>query len=376
MANGSCNLGSINLFAFVRQPFTDQAYFDYNRFGEVVEAVVWGLDDLLTILGKKHALDAQRQHVIDWREIGLGAMGLADLALAMKTAYGSENFIKLLDEIMSYMSNRAFVASADKAKIDGVFPKYDYEKISKSEFFNTALSQSTRDYIKEHGLRNSRVLSIAPTGSISNLLGVSGGVEPYYNLGYWREVRLETEPEKVFVWEQTPKLLADYLKIASVDDLPEWAKVTSQNVPINNRLKVQATIQKYVDTAISSTFNLPNEATIDDIIYIYKNAWKLGLKGATVFRDNCAKIGILSGKDGWQTDKNPATPPVVEVIEKWVGPYGQKDFVTTIEIEHGGHVHAHKEHLEVCPLCGAPLVKRTGCTKCSNPECVFEKCSI
>jgi ribonucleoside-diphosphate reductase alpha chain len=195
-------------------------------------------------------------------------------------------------------------------------------------------------------LKSSRILSIAPTGSISNLLGVSGGVEPYYNLGYWREVRLEAEAEKVFVWEQTPKMLADLLKIADVNELPDWARVTSQNVPIQDRLKVQATIQKYVDTAISSTFNLPNSATIDDIIYIYKQAWKLGLKGATVFRDNCAKIGVLSGIEGWQNDANPALPPVVQVEERWVGPYGVKQYINTLLVDKNGKIHSEKQYIE------------------------------
>lgn len=348
MANGSCNLASVNLFAFVRNPFTEDAYFDINRFHQVVKEMTWGLDDLLTMLGERHALPEQVKHTKEWREIGLGVMGLADLALGMRMAYGSDEFIQLLDNIMFAMVNQAFMASATKAQRDGVFPKYDYEKISQSAFFNEALSQGTRDYIKLHGLRNSRVLSIAPTGSISNLLGVSGGVEPYYNLGYWREVRVELEPEKVFVWEKTPKLLAETLKVASVDDLPDWAKVTSQNVPIERRLKVQSTIQKYVDTAISSTFNLPNDATTQDIIDIYIGAWKLGLKGATVFRDNCAKIGILSGVDGWQNDANPAIPPIIKVEEMWMGRDGYQlnHFINTITIGRDGKLTSEKDYIQ------------------------------
>lgn len=379
MANGSCNLASVNLFGFVKKPFTNEAYFDMPRFSDVVEKMIWELDELLDDLGDRHALKEQRDHVKEWREVGLGVMGLADLALGMSMAYGSDKFIELLDHIMKTMINTAVTSSALKALALGSYPKYDYDKISASSFFKTLLP-STQELVKKYGLRNSRLLSIAPTGSISNLLGVSGGVEPFYNLGYWREIRLDTDPEKVFVWERTPRELAKHLGVESVDDLPAWALVTSQNVDIHRRLKVQATLQKYVDTAISSTFNLPNEATIQDIIDIYVNAWKLGLKGATVFRDNCAKIGILSGAEGWGSDENPATPPKFEVIEDWLTKKtlinAQRQFVKTIEIGLGGNTTEHKKDIELCPECGAPLVKRSGCTKCSNDECHFEKCAI
>ena len=105
-----------------------------------------------------------------------------------------------------------------------------------------------------------------------------------------------------------------FLGIEDHEDLPDWAKVTSQNIPFEKRARVQATIQKYVDTAISSTFNLPNEATIKDIEDIYLTSWKYGLKGATVFRDNCKKIGILTG-GGEHFDKNPAPKPELTIHE-------------------------------------------------------------
>ena len=175
----SCNLGSVNLNAFVKKPFTNEAFFDLERFREVVKHMTWGLDDLLSLLGERHALEAQKTHVVEWREIGLGVMGLADLALGMGFAYGSDEFIKFIDVIMKEMANSAAQASAMRAKELGVFPKYDYEKISSSKFFNDVYTEETKNLIKECGLRNSRLLSIAPTGSISNVLGVSGGVSDF-----------------------------------------------------------------------------------------------------------------------------------------------------------------------------------------------------
>jgi len=246
--------------------------------------------------------------------------------------------------------------------------------------------------IKEYGLRNSRILSIAPTGSISNVLGVSGGVEPFFMLGYNRTIQSMFEAEKtITVWEKTPKALAAYLRVDTIDELPHWAKITSQNIEFEERAAVQATIQNYVDTAISSTFNLPNEATVQDIIEIYHSAHDFGLKGATVFRDNCAKVGILSGVNGWQIDENEAPTPKILITETWfdkeTGVTTTTDKVFMVEgpeslgpiikkVDKPKTVVHNSELVDVCPLCGAPLVKQGGCHKCSDNECDYERCDI
>lgn len=373
----SCNLGSINLNAFVRKEFTEEAYFDSGRFIEVVKSMVRGLDELLDIMGERHALPGQIKAVKEWREQGLGVMGLADLALTMGLGYGTPEFIKVLDTIMSTMANAAAQASAELAKEKGTFPKYDYDKISASQFFQEAYSEETKDMIKEYGLRNSRLLSIAPTGSISNILGVSGGVEPFFLLGYNRTIKSMFEEEKtIWVGEKAPMKMMKYMKLENHTELPEWAQITSQNININARLTVQQTIQKYVDTAISSTFNLPNDATTGDVESIYKSAWQRGLKGITVFRDSCKKIGILTGGgDGF--DKHPAAKPAIIVKETWYNKKTEVEqkFVTNIQIEDNDY-QVERIGLEYCPDCGSPLVKRSGCTECSSNECDYEKCAV
>jgi ribonucleoside-diphosphate reductase alpha chain len=191
----------------------------------------------------------------------------------------------------------------------------------------------------------------------------------------------------ITVWEKTPKALAAHLQVDTIEELPEWAKVTSQNIDFDDRAAVQATIQTYVDTAISSTFNVNNEATVDDIIDIYFKAHEYGLKGATVFRDNCAKVGILSGMNGWEADKNPAVPPTIEVTEFWkdleTGEFTDKHYEFTPEGDAVQNVLTppktvvyNNELLDVCPICGEPLVKRNGCTECINQECDYAKCDI
>lgn len=373
----SCNLGSINLNAFVRNPFTDQAYFDTPRFEEVVKEMIWGLDDMITLFEDRHALPEQVEHVKNWREVGLGIMGLADLALSMKLGYGTPKFVEFLDTTMKVMINAATQASATRAITHGVYPKYNFDNLSKSRFYQETLTDETKTMVKEHGMRNSRLLSIAPTGSISNILGVSGGVEPFFMLGYQRTIKSIFEQERtIWVNEKTPQKLIDHLRLNTPDELPQWAQITSQNIDFNDRAVVQATIQKYVDTAISSTFNLPNEATTDDIEDIYLTAWEKGFKGATVFRDNCKKIGILTG-GGEHFDNNPAPHPEIEVKERWTNKStGEvKEFVNHIVITDSNYSSEVIE-LEKCPVCGEHLVKKQGCTQCSNPECYFEKCAI
>ncbi|MFO7969798.1 MAG: adenosylcobalamin-dependent ribonucleoside-diphosphate reductase [Candidatus Izemoplasmatales bacterium] len=377
MAHGSCNLGSVNLNAFVKNPFTDDVFFNWERFDHVVEEMIWSLDELLTMLGDRHALKEQREHVKKYREVGLGVMGLADLALSMGLPYGSEEFIDFIDKLMSRMINQAAKASALNAKELGVFPEYDYDKISKSKFYQTVIKPETDEVIKKYGLRNSRLLSIAPTGSISNIFGVSGGVEPFFQINYTRRIiSMFDEEKKITVWEKTPLAMAKAKNI-DPEDLPEWTKITSQNISFEDRANVQATIQKYVDTAISSTFNLTNNATVDDVMNIYITAWKKGLKGATVFRDRCAKIGILSGINENTEDLNPASPPKFKVKEIWKNfVTGKvKEYDTNVEIEDTVYKQKRFE-IELCPLCKSPLIKKEGCMQCSNNDCDYEKCAI
>lgn len=377
MAHGSCNLGSINLNAFVRKPFTEHATYDFDRFDFVTTELIWALDELLTMLGDRHALPEQRDHVTEYREIGLGVMGLADLALSMKLPYGSKEFIKFLDQLMRRMINTATKASALKAKELGVFPKFNYDLVSKSSFYKTAIDKDTDELVKTYGMRNSRLLSIAPTGSISNILGVSGGVEPFFQINYTRRITSMFESEKVItVWEKTPLALAKSMGV-DPSDLPAWALITSQTIDFEDRANVQATIQKYVDTAISSTFNLPNNATVEDVVNIYTTAWSKGLKGATVFRDRCAKIGILAGINEETKDLNPATPPHLHIEEKWTNKKQDetKEYVTHISVSPTGYT-PEKIERELCPLCGGVLIKKQGCIQCSDPSCVYEKCAI
>ena len=339
--------------------------------------MVFGLNDMIDMFKERHAIPEQVEHVKNWKEIGLGVMALADMALSMRMGYGTPEFIEFLDDLMKTMANAAAQASSELARTKGVYPKYNFEQLKQSRFYQEVYTDETKELIEKYGMANSRLLSIAPTGSISNILGVSGGIEPYFKLNYTRRIISMFESERTIdVWEKTPLALAKALGIKP-NDLPGWAKITSQNIDFADRLKVQSTIQKYVDTAISSTFNLNNSATTEDIENIYISSWKAGLKGNTVFRDRCAKIGILAGISKDTEDLNPATPPTIEVHERWTNKDTGviNEFVNKITI-NGAIVESEKIEKEMCPLCGSHLIKKQGCTQCSNPDCYFEKCSI
>jgi ribonucleoside-diphosphate reductase alpha chain len=196
-------------------------------------------------------------------------------------------------------------------------------------------------------------------------------------LGYQRTIKSMFEDERtIWVYEKTPLKMMKHLGYETHKELPEWAQITSQNIKFRDRALVQSTIQKYVDTAISSTFNLANSATTDDVENIYFTGWEMGFKGATVFRDNCKKIGILTG-GGENFDKNPAPKPSFEIVETWHNKktHETKQYITFITVEENNY-KTEKIEKEMCPLCGAHLVKQQGCTKCSNPDCVYEKCAL
>lgn len=176
---------------------------------------------MLEIGKDRHALEEQRKSVRNFREVGLGIMGLADVALSLSLGYGTPKFVKFLDETMSIMANTAAQASAERAKTHGVYPKYNYKNLAASRFYQEVYTNETKDMIKEFGMRNSRLLSIAPTGSISNILGVSGGVEPYFLLNYQRTIKSIFEDEKIItVNEKTVEKLLNHLKIKNAEELP------------------------------------------------------------------------------------------------------------------------------------------------------------
>lgn len=293
-AGGSCLLGSLNLSEFVVKPFTPEARIDYDSLEEAVPIAVLGLNEVLNEGMMLHPLHEQRESVKNWRQIGLGTMGLADMLIKLGIKYGSEEALKVTEEVYKTIAVTAVLTSLDLAKTAGCYPMCNKEKIANSSFIKALnLPENVIKDIKTYGLHNSQLLTCAPTGSIATMLQVSTGVEPNFALKYTRKT--QSLNGKDTYYEVFAKIVDDYIgdRYGENIKLPDYFVESKDIAPIN-RIKMQAVLQKYTDASISSTINLPKEATVDDVYNIYVEAWKHGLKGVTVYRSGCFREGILT----------------------------------------------------------------------------------
>lgn len=300
-AGGSCLLGSLNLSEFV-----ENASFDYGRFIYAVHTAVEALNDVLDEGLPLHPLQEQRDSVGKWRQIGLGVFGIADMLIKMRVAYGSSESLQICDDIASVLIAESLRKSALLAREKGAFEGCESNKILQSDFMKKNVTSSIADFIKKHGLRNSQLLTCAPTGSLSSMLGVSGGIEPIFANYYERKTEsLKGHDEYYKVY--TP-IVKDYIEAHNLKDdteLPDYF-VTASNLDYHDRIKMQAVWQQHIDASISSTVNLPKDTTVEQVADLYMEAWEAGLKGITVFRDGCKRVGILT-TDTDKKDKEEAT---------------------------------------------------------------------
>lgn len=293
-SGGSCLLGSINLAEFV----TEYETFDFVGFKDTVKKAVVALNEVLDEGLPLHPLIEQRESVKNWRQIGLGVMGLADMFIKLGIKYGSEESIKWINMIGTEMIFSALESSNELTVSKGAYPMFN-TKVVDTPFFqalntkeNNLRYQELRSNILLRGLCNSQLLTCAPTGSIATMLGVSTGCEPIFATSYTRKTESLVNEEKYYkVYTPIIKKLID--EGFSEEALPEYV-VTSEQIPYRERIKVQATLQEFIDASISSTINLPESATIDDVETIYRLAWEEGLKGVTVYRSGCKRGAVLS----------------------------------------------------------------------------------
>ena len=313
-AGGSCLLGSMNLSAFVKDK-----KFDEEEFAKAVRICIRGLNDVLDEGLPLHPLQEQRDSVTKWRQIGLGIMGLADMMIKMEVTYGSKESIDLCNRIGKLMADTAINESALMAKEFGAFPACNIDNILKSPYFQENASEETRKLVKQYGLRNSQLLTIAPTGTLSTMLGISGGIEPIFANHYVRRTTSLHGDQDEYYKVYTP-VVKEYMDANGLDDdenLPEFF-VTAQNLNYHQRLNMQGTWQMHIDASISSTVNLPKDFPEADVYDLYLTAWKVGCKGVTVFRDGCKRLGILTTKKEEkkeETKKTEAEPEDRGVIE-------------------------------------------------------------
>lgn len=305
-AGGSCLLGSINLSAFVRDPFSEHPYFDFDGLKTCVKAAVKALNEVLDEGLPLHPLEEQRESVRQWRQIGLGIMGLADALIKLGLTYGEEEAVAMCDRIGFAMADTAIAASALLAKEEGFYPMCNIRQVMETPYFQANTTEKTRELVKKYGLRNSQLLTIAPTGTLSTMLGISGGIEPIYANYYMRKT--ESLHGTDVYYKVYTKIVENYMKQHNIEDdkdLPEYF-VTAMTLDYRQRINMQAAWQEHIDASISSTVNVPNSFTQEETENLYLYAYEKGLKGITIFRDGCRRVGILNTE--MKEEKKEVTP--------------------------------------------------------------------
>lgn len=350
-AYNACNLGSINLYNMIDDKFGNAPFLNKEKFKQAVYDGIIALDEIVSYGYETQPLDENRTCIDDWRSLGLGLFGVADALVAMKLAYGSREASAFMENVMKIMLLSALRSSCDRAKMKGTFGRYRREATEKSPIIQMVkeLDGGLYEDIQTYGLRNGTLLAIAPTGTISLLMGsFSGGCEPLYKISYERSTHKMEEVNGSFrVYAHSVKDLLRYhhLPLTLTDDeirekFP-WV-IESHDVSFMDRVAMQAVMQKYVDNSISSTVNLKNDATPEDIWNIYLAAWESGCKGITVFRDGCRRGNIL-GVAAKEEEKADGPKPA--------------------------------EGQPVCPECGGKNIRVEGhCAACS--DCGWSACSV
>lgn len=310
----ACALGSINLYNCIVNPFTEEAAFDFDYFEYLIKLGVRIIDESLDIGYNAQPLQAHRDAIDNWRAIGLGTMGMSDMFVALGIRYGSDESIKLVNEIYKFMFHTAVKESSVLASEKGSFGKYNYNKLMKSKMMKD-LPKEIKDTIKQNGLRNGSLLSIAPTGTISMLLNVSSGIEPYFGIKYVRTTHTnqnEKTGETISIFVKAVSHLIENNNMSEDEVMSLPYVVDTYQIDSLERIKLQSAAQEYVDNAISSTVNLRKSATVEEIHDIYLKAWESGCKGVTVFRDGCKRDPIIGVKN--TEDERPDIPVELDTV--------------------------------------------------------------
>jgi ribonucleoside-diphosphate reductase alpha chain len=294
---GVCNLGALNLSAFV-----DNGKMDWERLADKSKVAMRFLDNVVD--ANEYFIEENREAQLSTRRTGLGTMGLADALIKMEIPYGSQESIPVIERIYATIRDAAYEVSADIAAEKGPFPKFDRSKYMQGQFIKR-LPKATQEKISKQGIRNAVLLTQAPTGTTSLFSGVSSGIEPVYDFAM---VRRDRTGEHILyhpllqVWrdehpnEPTPKYF-----VAANDLTPE------------EHVRVQATIQYYTDSSISKTVNAPNSHTVEDVQTLYRLAYELGCKGITYMRDG-SRVGVLSHIEEKKSEQPPQQGAAMEMV--------------------------------------------------------------
>ena len=289
---GCCCLGSVNLTLFVSNPFSNLAQFDFQAFAEVIKISTRMLDNVLDVTA--WPLDRQRQEAANKRRVGLGYTGLGDALCMLGLRYDRPEAMAMAARISEFMRDTAYMASVELAKERGAFPLFNAELYLSGGNFASRLPSEVKAQIRKHGLRNSHLLSIAPTGTISLAFAdnASNGIEPPFSWTYSRKKRMIDGTIKEYAVEDYAWRLYRHLG-GDVDNLPDYF-VTALEISACAHKDMVAAVAPYIDTSISKTVNVPVEYPYEEFQDLYMSAWKSGLKGLATYRPNSVLGSVLS----------------------------------------------------------------------------------
>jgi ribonucleoside-diphosphate reductase alpha chain len=355
-----CNLAAVNLGNMADK---ENKKVDFEKLKQTVEIGVRMQDNVID--ATPYFLEPNRVQALGERRVGLGVMGLHDLLIYCETVYGSEEGNKLVDEIFETIAVTAYRTSIELAKEKGSFPFLEGETEEatnelRSRFIETGymkkLPEDVRENILKYGIRNSHLLTVAPTGSTGTMVGVSTGLEPYFSFSYFRSGRLGKFIE---VKADIVKEYLDNHPEANENELPEWFVAAMELTP-EAHADTQCVIQRWVDSSISKTVNAPKGYTVDQVQKVYERLYKGGAKGGTVYVDGSRDAQVLTLKAEETFEQTEIDLGMEEEKKKVV-------ILDTITDLRSTDVTIGNEVGNTCPVCRKGKVKEIGgCNTCTN----------
>ena len=313
---GACNLGSLFLHNFVKNPFTKQAHLDTDALRDTISIAVRMLDDIIDV--NKFPDKIYENYQKGMRTIGIGITGLADMLAMLGMKYDSQEARDYVESLMQMITNAEYYASVQLAKEKGCFPLCEPDKHADSTYVKSVLEHDVIDEMSEYGIRNAKIQAVAPCGTISMVFGnnCSSGIEPIFSLSYDRKVKIGGQDDKDvkivkmmdYAYYLYHKLKDDgkQLDFDEHDIFP-----TALNMSVDDHVAMLAIISKYTDMSVSKTINVPTEASFDEVKDIYMQCWKKGIKGCTIFRPNAIRQGILITEDSNKSNNEGQTKSTI-----------------------------------------------------------------
>ncbi|MGD8191591.1 adenosylcobalamin-dependent ribonucleoside-diphosphate reductase [Brevibacillus ginsengisoli] len=275
---GVCNLSALNLSKFVAD-----GEVEWDKLGTAVRYAVRFLDNVID--ATPYHFEENERNQKNERRVGLGTMGLAEMLIKLGIRYGSVESLEFLEKLYHFIARESYLASSEISQEKGSFPMFDREKFLQSGFMKQ-FDDEVRETIYQNGIRNVTLLTQAPTGSTGTMVGTSTGIEPFYAYEFTRQSRLGTDKQYV-------PIAKEWLEANPGEELPDYF-VSAMSLSAEDHVRVQAAIQKWVDSSISKTANAPHDFSVEDTKKLYELAFDLGCKGVTIYRDGSRDTQVLS----------------------------------------------------------------------------------